>query len=77
MDSRNIYRGSMDDNVMKRTRQLIAEIERELPEFVNACKAAGAAFILIDQDAFALTLGPMSYFFWARQSSTPGWLGRK
>src|SRR3569832_325132 len=51
------YVYDMADNVIDRERQLREEIERELPEFVEACRAKGADFVLRHQDAFAPMLG--------------------
>ena len=38
---------------MERERKLIEEIQSALPEFVQACKAKDADFVLMHQDVFA------------------------
>ena len=47
----------MPDDVLERERQLRAEIERELPEFVQVCQA-DTDVVVMHQDAFAPLLGP-------------------
>jgi hypothetical protein len=47
----------MADNVMERTSQLIAQIERELPDFASACKSKATDFVIMHQDSFAPELG--------------------
>ena len=67
----------MDDNVLDRTRQLIAEIERELPDFVSACKAAGADFVLMHQDAFAPNLGSNELLLLGKAIKFAGLMGKE
>jgi len=47
----------MSENLMDRERDLIWEVQRVLPGFVKACANKSAAFVLIQQDAFAPMLG--------------------
>lgn len=51
----------MADTVLDRERLLREEIERELPDFVNACHA-NADFVIMHQDAFAPMLGSNEIF---------------
>jgi hypothetical protein len=60
------------DDGITRERRLIEEIDQKLPEFVQACKAQDADFVLMHQDSFAPMLGNDGMFLSVKPSSAPG-----
>ena len=67
----------MDDNVIERERQLIEEVQRELPGFVAACNEKNAEFVLLHQDAFAPKLGPDEIFLLGKAIKYAGVIGKE
>jgi hypothetical protein len=66
----------MADTVLDRERLLREEIERELPDFVNACHA-NANFIIMHQDAFAPMLGSNEIFLLGKAIKYAGLSGKE
>jgi hypothetical protein len=66
----------MADTVLDRERLLREEIERELPDFVNACHA-NADFVIMHQDAFAPMLGSNEIFLLGKAIKYAGLNGKE
>jgi hypothetical protein len=66
----------MADTVLDRERLLREEIERELPDFVNACHA-NADFVIMHQDAFAPMLGSNEIFLLGKAIKYAGLSGKE
>ena len=66
----------MADTVLDRERLLREEIERELPDFVNACHA-NANFVIMHQDAFAPMLGSNEIFLLGKAIKYAGLNGKE
>jgi len=66
----------MADTVLDRERLLREEIERELPDFVNACHA-NADFVIMHQDAFAPMLGSNDIFLLGKAIKYAGLNGKE
>ena len=67
----------MPETAMDRERQLIADIERDLPEFAATCKSRDADFVLMHQDAFAPALGSNEIFLLGKAIKYAGLLGKE
>ena len=66
----------MADTVLDRERLPREEIERELPDFVNACHA-NADFVIMHQDAFAPMLGSNEIFLLGKAIKYAGLSGKE
>ena len=66
----------MADAVLDRERLLREEVERELPEFVNACRE-NADFVIMHQDAFAPKLGSNEIFLLGKAIKYAGLNGKE
>lgn len=66
----------MADTALDRERLLREEIERELPDFVNACHA-NADFVIMHQDAFAPMLGSNEIFLLGKAIKYVGLNGKE
>jgi hypothetical protein len=62
--------------MLDRERLLREEIERELPDFVNACHA-NADFVIMHQDAFAPMLGSNEIFLLGKAIKYAGLNGKE
>jgi hypothetical protein len=67
----------MPDDVIDREQRLIDEIEQRLPEFVQACKAQQADFVLMHQDSFAPMLGNDEMFLLGKAIKCAGLMGKE
>ena len=72
-----LYRSKMDDNVLERERELIEEIRRELPAFVEACDVKNTDFVLMHQDAFAPKLGSNELLLLGKAIKYAGLIGKE
>ena len=66
----------MADTVLDRERLLREEVERELPEFVSACRA-NVDFVLMHQDTFAPMLGSNEIFLLGKAIKYAGLCGKE
>ena len=70
------YCNGMKDE-MERERKLIEEIQSALPEFVQACKAKDADFVLMNQDVFAPKLGDYELLLLGKAIKYAGLMGKE
>jgi hypothetical protein len=66
----------MPENVLERERVLREEIERELPDFVQACRA-DTEFVIMHQDAFAPMLGSNEIVLLGKAIKYAGLIGKE
>jgi hypothetical protein len=66
----------MPDTVLDRERLLREEVERALPEFVNACQEH-ADVVIMHQDAFAPMLGSNEIFLLGKAIKYAGLNGKE
>jgi hypothetical protein len=62
---------------MERERKLIEEIQRVLPEFVEACNSRQSDFIIMNQEAFAPKLGENELLLFGKAIKYAGLMGKE
>ena len=62
---------------MDRTRQLIEDVERELPGFVQTCKSTDTTVVVMSQDAFAPKLGMNELILLGKAIKYAGMMGKE